>query len=102
MGKKILGLLLPLLLVQLIPANSQPVFVGDPITAAGFSLAGGLVLTGASGTTAIVPTFSLLGWKAIKGALLAGGGAAALAALRGQQEEEVAYTSHGGHAYSHR
>merc|ERR1712126_493063 len=102
---KILGIFLPLLLVQLIPASGQPVFIGDPITAATFSLAGGLALTGASGTTAIIPTVSLLGWKAIKGAVLAGGGAAALGLLRGrgqQEDEEVMYMHHGhggGHTY---
>jgi len=51
---------------------AQPIFLLDPLSAASFTTAGGLVLTAASGATATIPTGALVlgGLAAKKLALL--------------------------------
>ena len=52
------------LAVCLVSASAQPIFFVDPISAASFTAAGGLVLTAASGSALTIPTSTLILGKA--------------------------------------
>ena len=56
----------------LLTTSAAPIFLPDPITAAAFTTAGGLVLTAASGTALTIPTSTILLGKllGLKGVLL--------------------------------
>merc|ERR1712122_342847 len=58
---KVMGLIaLTVAMCLLSTTIAQPVFLLDPITAASFSTAAGLTLTGASAATLTVPTSTLI------------------------------------------
>merc|ERR1712025_406601 len=79
---KVMGLFAITLAVCLVSMTvAQPLVFLDPLTAASFTTAGGLVLTAASGATAIIPTGALvLGGIAAKKAVI-------LKALAASREE---------------
>merc|ERR1711976_978851 len=61
---KSLGLVLSLSL--LLSATAQPIFFPEAVAASAFTVAGGLVLTGASGATlATIPTAALVAGKVL-------------------------------------
>ena len=59
------GLVFAVLATMCILASGSPAAFFDPISTASFTAAGGLVLTGASGGTATIPTAALVGGKAL-------------------------------------
>merc|ERR1711877_54847 len=61
---KFLGLILSLSLLMA-GTTAKPIIFPDPVTGLAFTAAGGLVLTAASGATAVVPTATLLLGKAL-------------------------------------
>merc|ERR1712020_752935 len=61
---KVMGLIALTLAVCLVSASAQPIFLLNPITAASFTTAGGLVLTPAAGAALTIPTSTLLLGKA--------------------------------------
>merc|ERR1711878_94301 len=79
---KVMGLIALTLAVCLVSASAQPIFLLNPITAASFTAAGGLVLTAASGGALTIPTSTLVLGKAAAAKLLL---LKALAAARDNQ-----------------
>merc|ERR1712045_637320 len=61
---KVMGLIALTLAVCLVSASAQPIFLLNPINAASFTAAGGLVLTPAAGAALTIPTSTLLLGKA--------------------------------------
>ena len=59
------GLVFAVLATMCVLASGSPAAFFDPISTASFTAAGGLVLTGASGGTATIPTAALVGTKAL-------------------------------------